>query len=175
MRFPHVEQESEMLRLEDNQSVIGILRGEPYEYRTHWGEGKSYVCSGDGCTFCQEGKKSNFRFRMEIFLPKMGIKILDQGYQFYKSLREINEKAPLETRVIKITRKGALRDTKYFVELMPDEVNPALIDKINQLPKLKMDQGLTSREIPPYASPDFSHEFETIPFYNKGYLWQLRP
>ena len=108
------------ISLKDGEQVIGLLSGEPFEFRTHWVDKRSDVCVGTGCAHCDAGVKSSFRFRMNLLVSgedkKPVAKILEQGSKLYNALKELNEEVPLEENYIKVKRAGSGQfDTEYSV------------------------------------------------------------
>lgn len=108
------------LKLEDGKSVYGVFRGEIYEFRQHWVEGKSSLCPGKAtCKNCQEGTKPSFRFRLNFITVENGAwtaKIFEQGWTVHEQLRAIHEgDYDLEKHQVKITRHGKGTDTTYSI------------------------------------------------------------
>lgn len=97
------------LRLKDGESVVGVFRGEIYEFHQIWEGGKSHVVSED-----HPGAKSRFRLN---FVPKgeSKPKIFEFGLTIYNQLAEISEDYEVEKTAVKITRRGTGTDTVYII------------------------------------------------------------
>lgn len=112
------------VKLQADQSITGVFRGDIYEFKTHRvanADGKELpvFCPSTGCTHCASRVYATFRFRLNFvyrdggeFLPI----VFEQGKKVYAQLAEINSSNPLEKSVIKITRKGEGLDTAYEFE-----------------------------------------------------------
>jgi hypothetical protein len=141
------------LKLKDKESVRGVFRGDPYDFRQHWINQKSVLCTGaTTCTQCKEGLKSTFRFRLNFFVKDdqggYSPKIFEQGWTVYSQLRDLHgADYDLEKTVVKITRSGSGTDTSYSVVPLPNglltkEVN----DKIAQIPLLDLKDHVDPSE-----------------------------
>ena len=107
------------LKINDKESVVGIFRGEPYEYRQHWVNKKGELCPGEGCEHCAAGEKPGFRFRLNfVTYDAVDYKawIIEQGWNFYTDLKGLHEgDYDLEKTLVKITRNGTGNMTKYTI------------------------------------------------------------
>lgn len=112
------------LKLKDKESVRGVFRGEPVDYRQHWVGGKGQVCTGAGCKSCEQGNRSGFRFRLNFIVNENGAfvsKVWEQGWTVYEQLSALGEDYNLEEHTIKITRNGSGKDdTTYSVVPVPN-------------------------------------------------------
>lgn len=115
------------VKLDSGDSIIGVFRGEPYDYRQHWIGNRSETCmggsSGDQCKHCAKGERTSFKFRIN-FMVKEGAgysaKIFEQGRRVYDSLKGLHADYDLEQTVVKITRQGSgQKDTTYTVLPVP--------------------------------------------------------
>lgn len=111
------------IKLGDKESVRGIFRGEPFDFRQHWDESqqRSINCTGPGCEICAKGDRPKFRFRIN-FVVKEGdgyvAKIIEQGAKFYEQLKTTHESGyELDKHAMQITRTGKGTSTTYT--LMP--------------------------------------------------------
>ena len=130
MKFKDLPQENNggsFVKIGAGESVVGVFRGEPHDYRQHWLGERSEIClggsSGDGCAHCANGIRATFRFRIN-FMVKEGstyvAKIFEQGRRVYDQLRGLHEDYDLEQTVVKITRHGSgAKDTTYTVLPVP--------------------------------------------------------
>lgn len=120
------------LRLKDGESAVGLLRGDIREFMAVFADSKtSEVPPGTS--------GSKFRFRVNL-AQKIGegfeMKVIEQGKKFYEQLSELNDEYPLESTVIKITRKGTGKnDTSYTImPLLNAVLTPESRAKIDALP-----------------------------------------
>ncbi len=136
------EDSKNYVRLKDGETVTGVFAGEIYEFSKHWVMNRSEVCKGDGCPLCiSSGKRGSFRFRINLVVKTpqgphgLEPKIFEQGWKFYKQLRELNEEYPIEDTIVKITRQGSqMNDTTYSVLPVKDcLVKPDLAAKIKSI------------------------------------------
>jgi hypothetical protein len=134
-----------VVRLKDKESVTGVLRGTPYEYRQHWVGNSSILCDGLGkCKVCDEGgNKPQFKFRVNIVASENGsgmvAKIFESGWMVYKQLKSLQDAGyTLEKTVIKIARAGSgLNDTTYSVVPVPGVAWSAKLESQVSLVELK--------------------------------------
>ncbi len=158
------ESSKDFLRLKDGESVKGVLRGEPYEFRVHWISGHPEACTGEQCPHCKAGNKAKFRFRVNFIVRgedgKFTPRILEQGWKMYKDLNGLNTEYDLERSVIKITRSGSgLNDTTYAVVPLPNgQVTDATLNEIAPLKLLDLAKVETA------AVVGEVHEDDQIPF-----------
>lgn len=114
------------LKLKSGESVRGVFRGDIYEFRQHFekAENKGYLClESEACEFCQQGKKSSFRFRLNIVIKEnetYSVKIYENGWGVYEMLKTLHEDYNLETHLMKITRNGSGTDTTYSILPVPN-------------------------------------------------------
>lgn len=163
MKFEAIANNSKhFVSLKDGEEVIGVFLGEPYVFRTHWGEGRSTVCKGDDCDKCSAGSEGKFRFRLNMAVKGEGVKIYEGGAKVYRALSELNEEYPLEDGFVKIKRTGSTKnDTQYNVlpalkEKLTDQVRAAL-NKMELLPLDPAD--------PFWGAGNETHkEEESVPF-----------
>lgn len=134
------EASKDFLRLKDGESVKGVLRGEPFEFKQHWVGMHTEVCKGEQCSNCKAGNKASFRFRINFIINDNGRyspRILEQGWNLYKSLNNLNTDYDLEKHIVKLTRHGAGKnDTTYAVIPVPNGIITEEI--LNQIAPLKL-------------------------------------
>lgn len=130
MKFKDLPQETSggsFVKIGAGESVIGVFRGEPHDFRQHWVGDRSEIClggsSGDGCVHCANGIRPTFRFRIN-FMVKEGnayiAKIFEQGRRVYDQLKGLHADYDLEQTVVKISRQGSGKDdTVYSVLPLP--------------------------------------------------------
>lgn len=129
MYFPAKKQGSgskDFIRLKDGESVVGILSGTPIDFKTHWVNNGTKICSfyTDGtCQYCEQGMSPAFRFKVNFIIQENGMyvaKILEQGWTVYEALEALNTDYDLESWAIRITRKGSDKsNTTYSVVPLP--------------------------------------------------------
>lgn len=129
------------LRLKDGESATCIFMGDPYEFRTHWANNKSVLCTEDArCAQCSMGEKSAFRFRVNVIIKETTgyvSKVFEQGWTTYIALKNLHEgDYNLEKYVMKISRKGSgPHDTSYSIIPIPKgDITPQIASKIVSVP-----------------------------------------
>lgn len=158
------------LKMKSGQSIEGVFRGDPYDFKVHWTDNHSVLCVGyDKCEHCKKGDKPRFRFRLNFIMKENGInvaKVFEQGWETYQILRALHQgDYNLERHIMKVTRTGDGKDTKYTVLPKPNgllnEAAEIAISKV-QLHLLTHEQEAESESI--YA-PDVNFVTnEDIPF-----------
>ena len=115
---------SKFLKMKASESVRGIFKGEPHDFKQHWLDGKGYLCIGDECVHCKAGIPAKFRFRLNLILKENGAftaKIFEQGWIVYEMLKALHEADyDLEKHMMKITRNGTGTDTTYSIVPVPN-------------------------------------------------------
>ncbi len=110
------------LKLKDGESVIGVFRGsEPYAFYMKWEAGKSHEVAPD-----EPGAK--VRFRVNFVCQDNGkyvAKVWEMAQITYNKLADIASSGwDVEKTFIKVTRKGMLTDTEYFLTPLKEPPNP---------------------------------------------------
>ena len=130
------------LKLGDGEAVTGVFRGEPFDWRQHWLNGKGIACTGKGCQHC-ETDKASFRFKINFVVNENGAmtpKIFESGWGFYESLKSLQETGyNLERTTVRLHRSGLKTDTKYTVVPVPNgEINDEVEGQISQIKLLDL-------------------------------------
>lgn len=153
------------LRLKSGDSVKGVFRGEPYDFKQHWVNQRGSVCEGDGCPHCKEGKKPSFRFRLNFVLSENGAmvaKIFEQGWMVYESLRSLHgADYDLEKTVVQITRHGSGQDTTYSVIPLQGAKGQVTEGFEKQLGAVALHNLISPTED---AAGDFAESDDGVPF-----------
>jgi hypothetical protein len=137
-------QSKDFLILGDGDSENIVFMGDLYEFRTHWTGKFSEICPEDNtCKSCAQDEKPRFRFRVNAVVKiESGYqaRIFEQGWKAYSALKELNTEYPLESNVIKVSRKGSGReDTVYtFLPAKNGTLNKAQIEAISKVPLLDL-------------------------------------
>ncbi len=154
------------LKLKSGESVRGVFRGDIYEFRQHFekAENKGYLCTEDkSCQFCNEGKKSSFRFRLNIVITENGAysaKIYENGWGVYEMLKTLHEDYNLETHLMKITRNGSGTDTTYSILPVPNgQLGESQTKLVSAVPLLNLEMKPKQNE-----ETEVNYEEESIPF-----------
>lgn len=113
------------LRLKDGESVVGVFRGEIYEFYQIWENGKPQVVGKE-----HEGAKSRFRLNF-IAKGELKPKIFEFGLTVYNQLAEIQEDYKVEETIVKITRRGTGTDTVYIIIPAKEQLTAAQIKKLD--------------------------------------------
>src|SRR6185312_16723655 len=107
------------IKLKDKESIVGVFRGDPYDFKQHWMQNGSQICPGAGCNECIKGMKPSFRFRLNFVTNEHGkyvARVFEQGRAVYGQLASLNNSGyPLEKTVVKITRTGNDKATTYTI------------------------------------------------------------
>lgn len=134
------------LKLKDKESVYGMFRGDPREYNSLFVDGK-------GAEVPPGTPGSKFRFRIN-FLLKVGdeyqMKIIENGATFYNQMADLNDEYPLETTVVKITRKGSGRDdTSYSIlPILNATVSAETKAKLDAIPMFPLTPTMETPKTP---------------------------
>jgi hypothetical protein len=160
---------SNFMKLKDGESVRGVFSGEPHEFKQHWENGRSSLCTGaQSCPGCGPGKEpASFRFLLNFITQENGAyvaKVWEQGWKVYKQLRALNEDYQLDKTVVKITRTGSkMNDTNYAVIPLPGEsgvVTPALQDKLKQVKLVDLEGRAKTTTENPDSENDANEDFD---------------
>ena len=60
---------SSFLRIKEGEEVTGVMVGDPIAVYKHWGENKAGFlgfCTGESCTFCQDGNRATYSFNQNF-------------------------------------------------------------------------------------------------------------
>jgi hypothetical protein len=140
MEFKDFNGSKNILKIKSGESATGVFRGNPKDFRQHWKDNKSTVCTGrDTCDLCKAGEKSAFRFRINFVTRENGAllaKVFEQGKSLYEQLKLLNKEIDLEKTSIKITRQGTGTQTTYM--LIPGAQITEEQDK--QISELKLNE-----------------------------------
>lgn len=156
--IPSTGGSNSFVKLKAGESVRGVFRGDPTIYRTHWVEGRSYVCHGDGCPMCEKGDKPKFRFRLNFVVNENGAytaKIFEGSYKVYNLLKSLHgADYDLEKTVVRVERQGEKTNTVYTVLPLPgakgilsEEAEKQISAvKLHELSPLRNAEGVESSE-----------------------------
>lgn len=158
----------DFVRLGDGDEIIGVCVGDVFKFKQHWTGSRSEVCSQDTlCTFCAQGVKPGFRFRVNFIVKQPDntylAKILEQGWNFLEELDFLNSECDghLERHAIKISRKGKAMDTKYRVK----DMGSLSTEKLEVIAKVSLhDLSLKEKAETPIASEPKFDDAEELPF-----------
>ncbi len=134
------------VRLANNgDKIVGAFVGEPYAREVHWGGERYEECTGDGCSFCGDGKRPSLRVSMNFFVPSEGdLKIIEGGVTWFKDLLKVRDKYGLGKWLFEIERHGEAGDPKTTYTILPEE---RLTDA-----QLKEIDGLRLHDLPKVVS-----------------------
>lgn len=177
MQFPAAqnaggEDSKSFLKLKDKESVRGVFRGDPVDFKQHWITGtRPILCTGPGCPTCAADptKKPSFRFRINILVKdeKGGYisKIFEQGWTVYLQLADLHKVYPLDQTVMRITRSGSgQNDTHYSILPEPrGEVTPQMEAILAKVPLQVLQH--TSQPSEPSEEPPHPVETQSEPTF----------
>jgi hypothetical protein len=154
---------SDYLKIKPGESVVGVMRGEIFEFHVLWLEGKSQVVKADH----PEGKA---RFKANIFVKDgktLTPKIWEFGVVVYNQLADISTEYEITETPIKITRQGSGTDTTYMV--MPLLKTPLTKDQLNEISNQPLHilgkvQASTKNAPPPAWDESDPGASEELPF-----------
>ena len=142
------------LKLNDQEEVTGIFKGDIHTFKQHWANGKSFECVGQECSYCKcrgqdcscegDSKKHypGFRFRINFVTPNEGqwkAKIFEGGGELYDFLTSLDKKFDLTRTLIDITRRGMKQETKYDILPRVDQpITQEMAAKIQAAPLLAL-------------------------------------
>lgn len=144
----------DLIRLKDKDVVVGVLRGNPVDFWTHYNGKFSEPCKGKAtCEYCKNKDKARFRSWFNICIELNGAwtaKILEAGAQVYDALRELAADYDLEQHKIKISRSGSgMNDTTYTVLPVPrGEVTEAQEKLLKEVKLHDLTVALKGEEVP---------------------------
>jgi hypothetical protein len=135
------------LKLKDGESIIGVFRGEVYEFYQIWENGKSKVVDKG-----IQGAKS--RFRLNFIDKDLKAKVFEFGLTIYNQLADIADDYNLEQTALKISRRGAGTDTVYMLIPAKEQPSAAMMAKIQAVPLniLEHKDAKPSEALPPSNS-----------------------
>lgn len=129
------------LTLKDGESAVGVFRGEPVTYFAKWVNGKTYPCSEDE-------DEASFKFRINFLTRENEVlvaKIFEKGAPTYRDLQAIHQEFNLEETIVKVTRTGEGKESRYKV--MPVKENKVSAEMEAQL------KAVTLKDLTP-KTPD---------------------
>lgn len=139
------------LKIEDGQTVAGVLRGEVKTQYIQWVDGKSVPCEpGD------MGAKFRFKVNFVEFDSKgnMTARILEQGPTVYKDLKALADDYDLSETLIKIKRTGSGKNTAYTIMPTPQKPSEKTLKALDALELHPLEEG----------EPTVADESDGVPF-----------
>lgn len=153
------------LKLKNGETVTGIFRGQPYDFRIHWKEGRSMPCASF-CELCKKGDKPSFRFRINFIINENNVytaKLFEQGKKVYEMMKNLNQDYDLEKTIVKISRTGEKTSTVYSILPIPNgTISPQMEQTISQV-KLLDVMFPVKEEFQASDAAEFSHS-DGVPF-----------
>jgi len=136
------------VKLKSGDSLKGVFRGEPYDYRAHWVGGKTEFCKaveGLPCSHCTNGDQSAFKFRLNFLVQENGAwvaKIFEQGWKGYENLMGMDaayqkEGTGLEKVAVTISRSGSTKNDTVYT-FTPSVTGPISPEQEKQLSAVKL-------------------------------------
>lgn len=137
-----------VIKLGSGESIVGVLRGDPYEYTKKW----------------DDNPKPTFKFRLNMIVKdsntnELAAKILEGGWKLYNQLKDLqNAGWVLEKTFLKISRQGTGMQTVYSATCIPDGVLSG--DKLAKVEAVKLLDLKTNIQ----DESSFAGDSEDIPF-----------
>lgn len=124
-------QSSLFVRLKDGESIVGVPRGEVYEFFQVWEGGKSQVVSED-----HPNAKSRFRVNLVVHEDgEFKARIWEFGLVIYNQLADIASEYDITQTKLKITRRGTGTDTVYMIlPILKEPINAKALKAIEAVP-----------------------------------------
>lgn len=161
MAWPKLEGgRKDLVKLKDGNSITGVLRGDPYLFRTHWEEGRSSTCTGEGCALCKAGNKSRFRFRSNFITSvnkALTAQVLEQGYDIYVTIQAYSETCDLSNQLVEIRRKGSGKNDTTYLFLLKGALTPEQVAKINDIPLQSLNERPQEQAEDGFGSEGLNH------------------
>lgn len=136
----HKERSSIFAKLrEDGDKVVVAFVGNPHTFFIHRDgglNGPTTTCAGPSCTECARGKRKTLRFKVNVFVPAIGVmKLLEGGPRMFEAILPAVKKFGADRRLFEITRHGRAGDPKTRYSAMPDdEISAELKARIAKTP-----------------------------------------
>lgn len=151
------------VKLKSGEAIVGVFRGEPYEFKQHWINDRSTLCKGEGCEECAAKNKPSFRFRLNFITKEADntyvCKIFEQSWKVYQALKGLHEgDYNLEKTIVRIMRNGTGQQTTYMILPVKDSSVSPQVESILAQIKLHDLQNLKDDSQPS------SESFDDIPF-----------
>lgn len=155
------------VKLKDKDSIVGVFRGDPYDFKQHWVGDRSQVCQAKSgpCPECEKKNKPGFRFRLNFVTKENGLflaKIFEQGWNVYEQLKALHQgDYKLDKTIVRITRNGMGKQTSYTIIPIPKgDVTPAIEKdissiKLHDLQNLAQEEPGALGDAPPLSDHDF--------------------
>ena len=151
MAWPKLEGgRKDIVKLQDGNGVVGVLRGDPHLFRVHWVEQRTRVCTGEGCETCGLGNKSKFRFRSNFIVSinkTLTAQVLEQGFELYSTIQAYSESCDLSQQLVEIRRKGSGKNDTTYLFLLKEKLSADQLAKVNDVALIPLtdapqEQGL---------------------------------
>lgn len=161
-----------LLKLKAGESVKGVFRGDPYEFKQHWEGGKPTLCLGLGmCPKCETGEnKALFRFHINIIVKENGesvAKVWEQGWTVFLALKALHEGGyDLEKYLMKISRTGSTKnDTVYSIVPVPNGLlSPVQLKELDSVKLIDLATGEKKEELKPSKGRPVEPLEDEVPF-----------
>lgn len=137
----------DFLKIKDGGSIQGVFAGDPHQFYQHsfYPEKRMPVVCEDPstCTLCAEGKKANFRFRINIIVKENGAlvaKVFEHGWKTWKMLENMHSKFDLSRTAVDISKHGQGKETAYYIIPMPDgKVDDKMAEKLKAVKLVELE------------------------------------
>lgn len=132
------------VRPDGEKPLVGVLRGDLYDFFAHGFGKQTLVCTGKSqCEACRAGDKGKFKFRVNFLVEHNGElspRILELGRTVYDALRDLQDSGyDLESHLVSISKKGSGMNTEYTVVPVPrGELKAAELKKLESVKLLDL-------------------------------------
>jgi hypothetical protein len=139
----HAESGGLFVQLKDHgDKIAGVFCGEPYAREVVWDEEDGYTPYEPNGKHA--GQRASLRVALNFFVPADGgMKIIEGGSQWFKSILAVRAKFPLDHWSVEIERQGAARNPKTTYTVLPHEqLDAATRAKIAAMPLHDLERVL---------------------------------
>ncbi len=121
------------LKVADGESVIGVFRGEIFEFYQSWPQGGKKTVYSEPTAGASARFKANFVTKDES--GKFVAKVWEFGLTVYNQLAEIADEYDITTTKIKLSRRGAGKETVWMIlPLLKEPLGPVTLTELAAVP-----------------------------------------
>lgn len=151
------------LKFKDGDKKTIVLRGEVFEFRTKWQNGKSVVVPDSD----HEGR-SRFRVNAVIFEEnKYVAKIWEYGISINNQLVDIQDAIPQIDRIkLRVSRSGSTKDNTQYnvIPLAHEPLSAKQLQEIESVNLNLLSHSSKEPKVPDFGAPPPEDDMDRIPF-----------